>query len=167
MSTINSFKELLLDELNDLHNAETQMVNALPKLAKAATNPELKAGFVQHLEETKGHVARLEHVFRLLREGPINKICQAMRGLISEADEAIKLKGPDAVRDADLIGAAQRVEHYEISAYGTARAFAELLNQKEVAALLQQTLDEEIATDQKLTKFAQTINESALQSVGA
>jgi ferritin-like metal-binding protein YciE len=167
MSTINSFKELLLDELNDLHNAETQMVNALPKLAKAATNPELKAAFVQHLEETKGHVARLEHVFRLLREGPVNKICQAMRGLITEVDEAIKLKGPDAVRDADLIGAAQRVEHYEISAYGTARTFAELLNQREVAALLQQTLDEETSADQKLTKLSQRVNESALQSVGA
>jgi ferritin-like metal-binding protein YciE len=161
MSKINTLEELLIDELRDLYSAENQLVKALPKMAEAATNPQLRAGFEEHLEQTKGHVARLEQAFGILDEKPTGKTCQAMKGLVDEGDEAIDLKAPDAIRDADLIGAAQRVEHYEIAAYGTARSFAETLGQKEIASLLQQTLDEEGETNKKLTSLAETVNREA------
>lgn len=161
MSSVNSLKELLVEELRDLLDAEKQLTKALPKLAKAASNEELKEGFLTHLEETKTHVERLEKAFELLGETPKGKKCAAMKGLVEEGSEAIELEGPDVLRDAMLIGAAQRVEHYEIAAYGTARAFAETIGQSEVVDLLQQTLDEEGATDKKLSTLSETINQEA------
>jgi ferritin-like metal-binding protein YciE len=164
MTKINSLQELLIDEMHDLYDAETQLIKALPKMAEAATNPQLKAGFQEHGEQTKGHAARLERALSDLGEKPRGKSCQAMEGLIKEGKESISEKGPDAIRDANLIGAAQRVEHYEIAAYGTARAFAEALGLREIASLLKQTLDEEAATDRKLTEMAQRVNQDALHA---
>lgn len=161
MTSLHTLKDLLIDEMHDLYSAETQLLKALPKMAKAAASNELKAGFSEHLEQTKGHVERLERALALLDAPPKGKICKAMKGLIEEGAEAIEAKAPDAIRDANLIGAAQRVEHYEIAAYGTARAFAETLNEDAVAALLQETLNEESETDQKLTALAEIINEEA------
>ncbi|MBC8009777.1 MAG: ferritin-like domain-containing protein [Burkholderiales bacterium] len=162
MSTIPSLQALLIDELQDLYHAENQLLKALPKMAKAAANPALKTGFTQHLEETRTHVERLKEAFDLLKLPAKGKLCHAMKGLVEEGAEAIEIKGPAAVRDAALIGAAQRVEHYEIAGYGTARAFAQALGEKSVADLLQQTLDEEGATNKKLTVVALTVNAEAL-----
>jgi ferritin-like metal-binding protein YciE len=161
MPELTSLKDLLVDELRDLHNAESQLVKALPKMAKAAANEQLKEGFQQHLEETKGHIDRLDRCFKILGEKAKGKTCHAMKGLIEEGKEAIETDAPDSVRDANLIGAAQRVEHYEIAAYGTARAFAETLGENKVADLLQDTLDEEGETNKKLTALAETVNEEA------
>ncbi len=157
-----NLQELLVEELKDIYNAEKQLVKALPKMAKAAVNEKLKAGFVTHLEETKGHVDRLERVFGLLDAPVKGKTCKAMKGLVEEGAEAIEENDPSPTRDAQLIGAAQRVEHYEIAAYGTVRAMAQLLGCKEVAELLKQTLDEEGATDKKLTAVANEVNRAAI-----
>jgi ferritin-like metal-binding protein YciE len=161
MATINSLEELLIDELRDLYDAENQLVKALPKMAKAASNEKLKAGFTTHFEQTKSHVERLEQALKLLDESPKGKTCQAMKGLVQEGSEAIDLEAPSPIRDADLIGAAQRVEHYEIAAYGTARAFAERLGQAEIVELLQETLEEEGETNEKLTELSETVNKDA------
>ncbi|HTL67309.1 MAG TPA: ferritin-like domain-containing protein [Lacunisphaera sp.] len=161
MPSINSLHDLLIDELKDLHNAEKQLVKALPRMAEAATNLQLKQGFLDHLEETRGHVERIEKVFAKLGTKAQEKTCKAMQGLIAEGAEAIELEGPASIRDACLIGAAQRVEHYEMAAYGTARSMAETLGEDEVADLLQETLDEEGETDHKLTAVASSINEEA------
>lgn len=166
MSEITSLKDLLIDELKDLYSAEKQLTQALPKMAEAATNADLKAGFETHLEETRGHLERLEQAFAKLGEKPKAKTCKAMKGLIEEGDEAIDIDAPDAIRDACLIGAAQRVEHYEIAAYGTVRALAEKIGEDEVAELLQETLDEEGATDKKLTELSETVNEEANSASG-
>jgi ferritin-like metal-binding protein YciE len=161
MTSFHSLKDLLIDELQDLHSAETQLVKALPRLVEAAANVQLKDGFAKHLEETKGHVTRLDETLRQLNVTGTGKICQAMRGLVLECSEAIATDAPHAIRDANLIGAAQRVEHYEMAAYGTARAFAEKLGEKEIASLLQQTLEEESAANQDLTELALRVNELA------
>lgn len=166
MSEINSLKDLLIEEIKDLYSAENQLLKALPKMAKAATNAELKAGFTEHLEQTRGQVGRLEQAGELLGESPKGKTCKAMEGLVEEGTEAIESDAPDAVRDANLIGAAQRVEHYEIAAYGTAHAFAEKLGLDEVAELLQATLDEETETDEKLTTLSDTVNDEAVSASG-
>jgi ferritin-like metal-binding protein YciE len=157
-----NLQELLVEELKDIYNAEKQLVKALPKLAKAAVNEKLKAGFLAHLEETKGHVERLEQVFALLDEPAKGKTCKAMKGLLEEGAEAIEENDASPTRDAQLIGAAQRVEHYEIAAYGTVRAMAQLLGHKEAAALLKETLDEEGATDKKLTGIANEVNRASM-----
>ena len=162
MSEINSLKDLLVEEIKDLYSAENQLLKALPKMAKAATNAELKAGFTEHLEQTRGHVARLEQAAELLAESAKGKTCKAMEGLVEEGKEAIESDAPDAIRDASLIGAAQRVEHYEIAAYGTAHAFAEKLGLEEVAELLQSTLDEETEADEKLTALSDAVNDEAV-----
>jgi ferritin-like metal-binding protein YciE len=154
--SLESIESFLLDEVKDLLSAEKQLVKALPKMAKAATNEELKAGFEQHLEETKQHVERLEKVFTSLGETAKAKHCQAMEGLIEEGSEIIKEDGEDMVKDAALITAAQKVEHYEISAYGSARAHAQLLGLEEVVNLLSETLEEEKATDEKLNQLAES-----------
>jgi ferritin-like metal-binding protein YciE len=161
MPAIKSLRELLVDELRDLHNAENQLVKALPKMAKAASHDELKEGFQEHLEQTREHVDRLDRCFKILGEKAKGKTCHAMQGLVEEGKEAIEADAPDSIRDAQLIGAAQRVEHYEIAAYGTARSFAQTLGETKVADLLQETLDEEGETDKKLTALAETINEEA------
>lgn len=157
-----NLQELLIEELKDIYNAEQQLTKALPKMAKAAVNENLKAGFLAHLEETEEHVQRLEQIFELLDEKAKGKTCKAMKGLVEEGAEAIKENDPSLTRDAQLIGAAQRVEHYEIAAYGTVRAMAQLLGHKEVAALLKETLDEEAATDKKLTTIATEVNRGAI-----
>lgn len=158
----NALKELYIDELRDIYNAENQLTKALPKMAKAATSDDLRAGFEGHLEQTKGHVERLERIFKALGEKPTGKKCKGMEGLVKEGEEMIKeeeLEGE--ALDAGLISAAQRVEHYEIAAYGCVRTYAKLLGQDDAAELLEQTLGEEKETDQKLTMLAENINVEA------
>lgn len=162
MSELTSLKDLLIDELKDLYSAETQLIKALPKMAEAASNEELKTGFTEHLEQTREHVTRLEEALKLLGDTPKGKTCKAMEGLVKEGDEAIETEAPDAIRDANLIGAAQRVEHYEIAAYGTAHAFADKLGLEDVAELLRTTLDEESETNTKLTELSDTVNDEAI-----
>ena len=152
---INTLQEALLLELQDLYNAEQQLVQGLPRMASAASNRDLKVAFEQHLSETKNQVARLEKVFSLMGERPRGETCEAMEGLIEEAEEVINASGDREVKDAVLIGAAQRVEHYEIAGYGTARAFAKQLGLDDVVDLLDETLDEESAADKKLTTLAE------------
>ena len=162
--SMDSLKKLYVDELKDLYSAETQLVKALPKMAKKASAPELKQAFQDHLEETKGHVERLEEIFQELEEKPTGKTCKGMKGLIEEGEEVIDEDGDEAVLDAALIGAAQRVEHYEIAGYGVARTFATHLGEDDAADLLQQTLDEEGEADKKLTSIAEEdINFEAAQ----
>jgi ferritin-like metal-binding protein YciE len=161
MSKINNLEELLVDELKDLYSAETQLIKALPKMAEAASSPELKQAFEGHLQQTRGHAERLVQALGLLGESEGGKTCHAMKGLIEEGSEAIKADAPDAVRDADLIGAAQRVEHYEMAAYGCARAFALKLGKGDIADILQLTLKEEGAANKKLITIAETVNDDA------
>ncbi len=162
MASIPSLRDLLIAEIKDLYFAENLLIKALPKMAKAATNPDLKAGFTAHLAETRKHVERLAQAMKLLDVPVEGKTCHAMVGLLEEGAEAIEMKGPDAVRDAELIGAAQRVEHYEMAGYGTARAFAVKLGEAKVATLLQTTLQEEGETNKKLTEISETVNTDAL-----
>jgi ferritin-like metal-binding protein YciE len=157
-------KELYIDELKDLYNAENQLVKALPKMAKAASSEELSQGFEEHLEQTRGHVQRLEKIFQSLGESPKGKKCKGMEGLVAEGAEVMEEDFEDSVMDAALIGAAQRVEHYEIAAYGTVCAFAEELGESEQASLLNETLEEEKETDEKLTKLAKQTNSQANQA---
>jgi Mn-containing catalase len=149
-------RELLIDELRDIYHAEGQLVKALPKMAKAAKSAELKQAFQKHLAETEGHVERLQKAFDLLGEKQKGKPCKGMLGLVAEGHETIDegKERDEAAADLALIGAAQRVEHYEMAAYGTARAMAEQLGETKVATLLSQTLDEEKKADQKLTQIA-------------
>jgi ferritin-like metal-binding protein YciE len=137
-------------------------VKALPKMAEAASDRELKAGFNKHFKQTQGHAKRLERVFKLLGEKPATKVCEAMKGLIKEGQEIIKEDLPDTVKDAALIGAAQKVEHYEIASYGTLRTYADLMERDDIAELLQATLDEEGQTDKQLTQIAETLNVEAI-----
>ena len=158
-------RDLLVDELKDLLNAEAQLVKALPKMARAAHSPELKRGFEKHLEETKGHVERLKQVFELLETKPKAKPCKAMLGLVQEGEETIsegKEKDP-AAADLALITAAQKIEHYEISGYGTLRAIADKVGERKVVRLLTQTLTEEEKTDKLLTKVSQPLLKHAMQ----
>lgn len=161
-----TLKELYLDELKDLYDAENQLVKALPKMAKAATSEDLRSGFEEHLEQTKGHVQRLEQVFKLLGEKAKGKKCHGMEGLVSEGKEMMEEDFEPDVMDAALISAAQRVEHYEIAAYGTVRTYADILGQNEAVSLLEETLSEEKETDEKLTELAQSINLQAAESEG-
>jgi len=156
---LDSLQKLFVEELRDLYSAENQILKALPKMAKAARSPELKAAFQKHLEETKGQVERLDTIFEGLGKSPKGKTCKAMEGLVEEGSELMKEDADPAVLDAGLIAAAQRVEHYEIAGYGTVRAYARQLGQEEAVRLLQETLDEEGATDKSLTALAEsTIN---------
>src|ERR1700748_2092569 len=152
---LDSVKELLIAELRDLHNAEEQLVEALPKMAEAASSTELRNAFNHHLEETRKQVTRLDEVFDRLGEKASGETCQAMKGLVKEGEEFIHAKGQPDVRDAGLIGAAQRVEHYEMAGYGTARTLAKRLGFHDIAKTLQTTLDEEGAADEKLTSIAE------------
>src|SRR6185312_7158999 len=157
-------RELYIDELKDLYSAETQLVKALPKLAKAASSEDLSESFEEHLEQTEGHVERLEKIFEWLDESPKGKKCVGMEGLVKEGSEVMDEDYEGPVMDAALIGAAQRVEHYEIAAYSTASEFATLLGEEEHASLLNKTLEEEKETDEKLTELARTINAQANES---
>lgn len=153
---LDSLKKLYIEELRDLYNAEQQITKALPKMVEATSSPDLKKAFQEHLEQTHQHVQRLEQIFEKLGESPKGKTCKGMEGLIREGEEMIKENADAAVRNAGLISAAQRVEHYEMAGYGTVRTYAKLLKQDEAARLLQQTLDEEGATDKKLTQLAES-----------
>ncbi len=138
-----SLRQLYVDELKDLYSAETQLVKALPKMAKTSSNAELRQAFEEHLRQTSEQVSRLEQIFEALEEKPTGKKCVGMEGLLKEGAETMQEKYGEAVMDAAVIGAAQRVEHYEIAAYGTARAFAELLGEEQHVSLIEQTLEEE------------------------
>jgi ferritin-like metal-binding protein YciE len=154
-------RELYIDELKDIYSAETQLVKALPKMAKAANSEELREGFEEHLEQTKIHVQRLEKIFESLDESPKGKKCMGMEGLIKEGAEVMDEDFEGALMDAALIGAAQRVEHYEIAAYGTVSEFAKVLGETEHVDLLNETLEEEKETDEKLTELSGDINVQA------
>ena len=151
-----SLKELYVDELKDLYSAEKQLVKALPKMAKNASNPELKEAFTNHLQETEGHVERLEQIFEMLGERAGGKKCKGMEGLIEEAKELLEEDATEEVLDAGLISKAQHVEHYEIAGYGTVRTYARQLGLDDQAELLQETLDEEGKTDELLTQLAES-----------
>ena len=160
----NRLKHLYVEELKDLYSAETQMVKALPKMIKAATSEDLRTGFEEHLEQTKGHVSRLEEIFTALGESPKGKKCKGMEGLIKEGGEMIAEDPAREELDAGLISAAQRVEHYEIAGYGCVSTYAKLLGEDEAASLLRETLQEEKDTDEKLTQLAESINLEAAGS---
>lgn len=162
MSKVTTMEELFYDELRDLYDAENQLTKALPKMAKACASEELRNAFEEHLQQTEGHVERLERIFEAAGEKPTGKKCAAMAGLIKEGDEMVSNTDEDSVRDAGLIMAAQKVEHYEMSGYGSARTHAELLGNTQAVSLLEETLREERAADEKLTGLAEdSINASA------
>lgn len=157
-----ALRNLYIEELRDLYDAENRLVKALPKLAKAAESKQLRAGFEEHLEQTKGHVDRLRQIFESLDEKPTGKKCAAMVGLIQEGQDILDEDFEDGVKDAALISAAQRVEHYEIAAYGCVKTWAGLLGETEAQSLLERTLNEEKQTDEKLTELSADINLSAI-----
>ena len=161
--SLDSLQDLFLEELKDVYHAEKQLVAALPKMAKAATSPELEEAFTSHLAETKGHVDRLEQIFKDLGVPARGKRCKGMEGLIEEGKEVLEEEGEAAVIDAALIAAAQRVEHYEIAAYGCLRTYAQLLGHQNALSLLSQTLEEEEAADEKLSTIGESqVNADAL-----
>jgi ferritin-like metal-binding protein YciE len=163
--TLNSMDDLFVVQIQDLYDAEQRLTKALPKMAAAASSSQLKSAFEDHLLETEQHVARLEKVFGTMGLTPKRETCEAMKGLIAEGEEAINAGGDANVKDAALIAAAQRVEHYEIAGYGTVRTLAQQIGQPEVGRILQQTLDEEAACDKKLTAIAESsVNVSAARS---
>ena len=143
-----SLRDLYIDELRDLYSSETQLVKALPKLAKASSNEQLREAFEEHLQQTEEHVSRLEQIFEQLEEKPTGKKCMGMEGLVKEGAETMDEDYPDEVMDAAVIGAAQRVEHYEIAAYGTVREMAKLLGEDDHVSLIEETLEEEKQADQ-------------------
>jgi len=157
-----NLEDLFVQQLGDLYDAEQRLTEALPKMAEAASNDQLKQAFSDHLRETKTHVTRLEGIFRQLGRDPVRETCHGIKGLIREGEDMIGAHGDDDVRDAGLIAAAQRVEHYEMAGYGTVRAFARRLGHESIAGTLQQTLNEEGAADHKLTAIAEsTVNTKA------
>ena len=160
---LESLKDLYLEQLKDLYSAETQLVDALPKMAERASSQDLKQAFQEHLRQTQEQVRRLEQIFQDIGETPKGHTCEGMKGLIREGEEMIKMQGDAKVIDAGLIAAAQRVEHYEIAGYGTVRTYAEMLGKPQHASLLERTLQEEEMTDEKLTQLAEShVNEEAM-----
>ncbi len=159
---LNSLQDLYLNEIKDLYDGEHRIIKALPKMAEAASSPELRSAFQEHLDQTRRQVDRLEQIFRKMNETPKGQKCKGLEGIIDEGEDTMDKDSPAAVRDAALIAAAQRVEHYEIAAYGTLRTFARRLGFEDHAQLLQETLQEEGSTDKKLTSLAESyINENA------
>lgn len=166
MEKIESLEELLLHELKDLYSAEKQLTKMLPKVAKKATSPELREALETHLEETEGQIERLEQVFELLGETPKAVKCKGMEGILEEGEETLKQKATPETLDAGIIMAAQKVEHYEIAAYGSLATWADMIGRKDVKKLLGETLDEEEQADEKLTNIAQSgINQSSAQKM--
>ncbi len=163
MAKDKTLHDLLLDELRDIYSAEAQLVRALPKMAKAATSPELRQAFETHLEQTRGQIERLDHVFETLDTNARarGKKCEAMEGLVSEAQEMLQMGLSPQAQDSALIGAAQKVEHYEIASYGTAIAWAKAMKHDQVVELLTETLTEERETDELLNKLSGSINKQA------
>jgi ferritin-like metal-binding protein YciE len=167
-TTFDSFNDLFVNQIEDLYDAEQRLTKALPKMAEAANSPQLKQAFQSHLTETEGHVSRLEQIFREVNVEPTRETCEAMKGLIAEGEEMIKAHGDPDVKDAALIAAAQRVEHYEMSGYGTARSFAQRLGFNQAVTLLEQTLQEEKAADAKLNSIAESsVNPKATSAAGS
>jgi ferritin-like metal-binding protein YciE len=164
MPSLDSLEELLQDEIKDIYDAEKQLTKALPKLAKKATSPDLKSAFEEHLQQTERHIERIEEAFEQLGMPARGKKCEGMQHLIAEGEDMIEETDDSATRDALMIAAAQKVEHYEIAAYGTLRTWANLLGKPEVASLMEETLEEEKETDQNLTNIAESfVNEAAAQ----
>ncbi|HCA43632.1 MAG TPA: ferritin-like domain-containing protein [Bacteroidetes bacterium] len=162
MSKLKNLEDFLIDELKDLYSAEKQLTKAIPKMIKATTSPELKKAFEDHLKETNEHVSRLEKISEMIGRGLGGKKCSAMEGLIEEGEDVIKEEMTDEVRDVALIAAAQRVEHYEIAAYGCARTYARLCGYEDIMEYLQETLDEEGNANEKLNEIAEELNPVAL-----
>ena len=162
--SVENLEQLLIDELKDIYSAERQITKALPKLAKATKSPELKAAFESHLQETFGQIERLDQIFETLGKSSRGKLCHGMQGVLEEGSEVLDDTEKGDVRDAALISAAQRVEHYEMAAYGCVREYANLLGQKEVANLLEQTLEEEKAADEKLSSISKQVNSQAMKA---
>ena len=158
---LESLRDLFVDELRDLYDAENQITEALPKLIEKVEHPELKSALQEHLEITRGQIRRLETIFQKLNEKATGETCKGMKGLIKEGDDMSSRDGDPSVIDAAIISAAQRVEHYEMAGYGTVRTYADLLGQHEFATLLQATLDEEKQADKTLSEIAKTINVKA------
>jgi len=159
---LESLKDLYLEQLRDLYAAETQIVDALPKMAEAAGSADLRKAFNDHLRQTEEHVRRLERIFQSLQENPKGETCEGMKGLLKEGSKMMKMSGDPSVIDAGLIAAAQRVEHYEMAGYGTVRTYAEMLGRNEHVSLLERTLQEEEQTDERLTELAEShINQEA------
>ena len=158
MSKISTPRDLLVEELKDLYSAETQLLKALPRMAKAADSDELRSAIEHHLKQTEGHVKRLDKIGKQLDESMKGKKCKAMEGLVEEGKEIMEEDAEPAMLDLALIGAAQKVEHYEIAGYGTARTLAELAGESDIAEILQETLDEEGETDKLLTSIAMEIS---------
>jgi len=161
--SLDSMHDLLLEELRDLYNAEQQLVKTLPTIADKVCTPSLREAFESHYRETEEHVVRLEQIFTRLGEKPTGKKCKGMEGLLDEGEDMLSEKGSDTVRDAGIISAAQRVEHYEIAGYGSAISFAQLLGHLDIVALLEETLAEEQAADEKLSMIAEEeVNQHAM-----
>jgi ferritin-like metal-binding protein YciE len=160
---LEDLKDLFLEQLKDVYDAEHRITKALPKMARKATSEELSSAFDEHLTQTEEHVARLERVFGMVGETPSKKTCKAMVGLLQEGEEIMKEEAPESVLDAGLISAAQKVEHYEMATYGALRDWAQLLGLNEAADLFQETLDEERDTDKVLTEIAQSLNVEAME----
>ncbi|HZL55776.1 MAG TPA: ferritin-like domain-containing protein [Bryobacteraceae bacterium] len=166
MAKVSTLEELFLDQIMDLYDAEKQLTKALPKMAKASSSDELRQAFKDHLDQTRGHVERLEQVFEALGEKARGKKCVAMAGLVKEGDDVVDSTEQTAVRDAGLIAGAQKVEHYEIAGYGSVRAHARLLGHEKIASLLEKTLEEEKEADTKLNNIAQTVVNEKAASIG-
>jgi ferritin-like metal-binding protein YciE len=165
--SLDTLRDLFVNELKDIYNGENQILKALPRLAKAAESVELREAFTKHLRETEGQVKRLERIFERLGERPTGKRCKGMEGLVEEGKDILEEKGEDAVLDAALIAAAQKVEHYEIASYGCLITYAGLLGDQEAEKLLKQTLGEEEAADKKLTELGEGgINQAAVAAGG-
>jgi ferritin-like metal-binding protein YciE len=162
--SVDTIEKLFVDELKGLYSAENQITKALPKVAKASTSEDLRAAFESHLGETEEQIKRLEEIFTMLDVSPKGKTCVAMKGLLEEGSEVLEDTQEGAVRDAAMISAAQRVEHYEMAGYGSVRTYAELLGQDEIVALLSETLEEEKSADSKLTEISKSINSKALRA---
>ncbi len=164
---VKTMEDLFLEEIRDLYDAEKQLIKALPKMAKASTSEELQKGFTDHLEQTRGHVERLDQIFSSIGTKSGGVHCAAMEGLIKEGDEMVSMTDPGLVRDAGLIAAAQRVEHYEMAGYGSARSFGQILGRTDAVDLLGETLDEEKEADELLTQIAESmVNEQAAAESG-
>ena len=166
MSNLQSLEELFVDKLKDVYDAEKRITKALPKMVKNASSEELSAAFQEHLEQTQGHIERLDRIFENLGVTPGRKVCHGMMGLLEEGKELMEQDGAAPVMDAAMIGAAQSVEHYEIASYGCLKTWAELLDKNEEAGLLKETLAEEEETDRKLTEIAKGINDVARETEG-
>lgn len=162
--SISTIDQLLLNELKDLYSAEKQIIKSLPKMAKASTSPDLRAAFEDHLKETLGQIKRLDRIFEILSKSPKGKVCHGMKGVLEEGAEVLEETEKGLVRDAALISAAQRVEHYEMAGYGCVREYAKILGHNEIATLLDETLSEEKAADKKLGMISKQVNPAALKA---